>query len=274
MGALDDLILRPPDNPATPYNQGVRNVLHELFVQPVKQAGQALRGQMTEPEAQDFAFNAATNLLSPGGKVLPAMFLGIGARTADRAALSAAQKMAKDGVNRETILANTGWFKGADDKWRFEIADNTATMNSEGLPQFGAKVSEHMQHPELFAAYPDLAQTKVNLNPRRAGGGAYFEKSPNWDETIMVGPSTPEMDRSVMLHELQHAIQKREGFAPGANYHEIGPDKYHRSAGEVEARNVQARRDLGPFGRLTTPPWATEDVPVGQQILRRLMEGQ
>jgi len=63
MGALDDLILRPPDNPATPYNQGVRNVLHELFVQPVKQAGQALRGQMTEPEAQDFAFGAALGLI-------------------------------------------------------------------------------------------------------------------------------------------------------------------------------------------------------------------
>jgi hypothetical protein len=65
VGALDEL-MRPPDNPATPYNQGVRNVLHELLVQPVKQAGQALQGRMTEGEARNFALDAAMGLIPMG----------------------------------------------------------------------------------------------------------------------------------------------------------------------------------------------------------------
>lgn len=58
--------MQPPANPATPYNQGVRSVLHSLFVEPVKQAGDALRGKMTDAEAQDFMFGAAAGLLPMG----------------------------------------------------------------------------------------------------------------------------------------------------------------------------------------------------------------
>ena len=43
---------------------------------------------------------------------------------------------------------------------------------------------------------------------------------------------------------------------------------YKKLAGEVEARNVQARRNFTPSQRRTTPPTDTEDVPRSQQIIR------
>lgn len=44
---------------------------------------------------------------------------------------------------------------------------------------------------------------------------------------------------------------------------------YERTAGEVEARNVQKRMDMTKEERRATPPWETEDVPSVQQILRQ-----
>lgn len=45
-------------------------------------------------------------------------------------------------------------------------------------------------------------------------------------------------------------------------------DMYRRLAGEVEARNVQTRRDMSMPERMALPPWATQDVPDDQQIVR------
>lgn len=46
-------------------------------------------------------------------------------------------------------------------------------------------------------------------------------------------------------------------------------DLYKRSAGEVEARNVQTRLKMTPEQRRATPPWTTQDVPLEQQIVRQ-----
>jgi len=43
---------------------------------------------------------------------------------------------------------------------------------------------------------------------------------------------------------------------------------YYRLGGEVEARNVQNRRDYTPEQRRASPPWTTQDVPDDQQIVR------
>ncbi len=45
-------------------------------------------------------------------------------------------------------------------------------------------------------------------------------------------------------------------------------ESYRRLAGEVEARNVQKRMNMTPEQRRVMPPWATEDIPREQQIVR------
>lgn len=49
---------------------------------------------------------------------------GINARTADSAALRRAEALEKSGTDNETIRQETGWYRGRDGKWRFEIDDS------------------------------------------------------------------------------------------------------------------------------------------------------
>ena len=51
-------------------------------------------------------------------------FGGENARRADLEALDRAQDMERRGVAMETIFQETGWYTGADGKWRFEIDDS------------------------------------------------------------------------------------------------------------------------------------------------------
>lgn len=51
-------------------------------------------------------------------------FGGTNAAQANLQALERAQAMEQQGVDAETIRRDTGWFRGADQKWRFEIDDS------------------------------------------------------------------------------------------------------------------------------------------------------
>lgn len=83
----------PPANPATPsagWNQGVRDTLHGMFVQPIQDAGRAIAGQMTDAEAQNFALEAAAGLI-PLGKAGKAVKEALSSDTASR--MARAQEM-------------------------------------------------------------------------------------------------------------------------------------------------------------------------------------
>ena len=248
------------------------------------------------------------------------MFGGKLAKTADHAALARAEELAAQGAPREQIWNDTGWFQGQDGKWRFEIDDSQAKL----IDPWGANYEKHvrahmpenptpdmpppqamglddyMAHPELERAYwpvrEDAPSVMFGGLPTETTRGAYL---PNLDFVAM-SPSSylfPDGGRSTALHELQHAIQHREGFAPGSSPRAApqwmvdaertrmlaqpegqswdsvstsAPDTsdeairhslYRGIAGEVEARNVQARADFTPEQRRATPPWATQDVP-------------
>lgn len=51
-------------------------------------------------------------------------YAGEKAENADKAALNTAKEMEKNGADAETIRQKTGWFRGADGKWRWEIDDS------------------------------------------------------------------------------------------------------------------------------------------------------
>jgi hypothetical protein len=74
-----------------------------------------------------------------------------------------------------------------------------------------------------------------------------------------------EQGRSNLAHELQHAVQKREGWTAGSA--DPDWDIYKRNAGEVEARNTQKRLQMDALLRRMTTPWSTQDVPFENQLL-------
>jgi hypothetical protein len=165
-----------------------------------------------------------------------AIFAGVAARIADSKKFARAQRLVKSGADARTIWRETGWFQGADRKWRFEIDDRQSRIMPHELREIGnsdhrewrGRVSDLLDHPELFKAYPELADIDLRLRYRRdpsETGSAYFTPSSESGQPAIgveqFGPTYLPMDpdelKKVLLHELQHGTQWREGFAPGGN---------------------------------------------------------
>jgi hypothetical protein len=241
---------------------------------------------VTDPSTAADAFNlvggiagARTPFAEPGAA---GIFGGELARTADRAALTRARQMAQSGAHPTDIWNNTGWFQGADNKWRFEIPDKSARWTAE--PGYGASstttVQDVLKHPELYEAYPDIANMPISRTHPRLGWSGLYTPPSLGEEAIQINRADPSSPRSVLLHELQHAVQEREGFDPGGmpdvnlsdpRYRDVSQaEVYRRGAGETEARAVERRQTWSARQRQEQPPLITQsqDVPILLQILK------
>lgn len=347
--------------------------------------GNALQGQYNQVEINpDGSVNPVNSALiaqalnmagtiGGGGSVVPrpvnslGMFGGVRARTANMENLAIAQSMDAKGIPNDAIIRATGWFKGPDGQWRFEIPDNKASVNTTvaaqgDAPQRQVPLPNILSHAALYEAYPDLANINVAARMTAGEQGGQYTLPRTVGNRLVEGIAaeapTPTDLKSVLLHEAQHAIQQREGFASGSSpelyqqqaeanlalqalswrreiaakkqsnpnlsdrqieklvaedYANMGaadwipppearqialdydtnpnqqlqevvdlyfprgkvsPDSpmqmYRRSAGEVEARNVQGRMDMTARERKQRAPWETQDTPFDAQIARML----
>ena len=66
------------------------------------------------------------------GRGTQLLYAGENARTADLDALTRAAQMETDGADARTIRRETGWFRGMDGKWRFEIDDSGMEYRRDG----------------------------------------------------------------------------------------------------------------------------------------------
>lgn len=141
-------------------------------------------------------------------------FAGRSSATADRSALQQAETLALQGVDNETIRQQTGWYKGMDGKWRYEIDDSQMEISGEIINYMS--LGELMQHEKLFAAYPDLADIDVVFQSLDAGvNGSYHPQFDSINLSYKL-KNDPIGLRDALVHEIQHAIQHREGFTNGA----------------------------------------------------------
>ena len=230
---------------------------------------------------------------------------GLKAETADKSALEKAMELEKDGTDSEKIRKETGWFKGYDGKWRFEIdnselefktdieknraaaielakmkvksaeleekiVNDTATKAEENeyynldekMIEYrkGVKLSDVINHPKLFEAYPQLKNVDVYYEISLVNRGAYSSNG----NVIMLNPMhTIDEQKEAIIHEIQHAIQGIENFANGSNLEywknlgysdEEAMAMYYNTAGEREARDVSARRDYNAEQRKNIRP--------------------
>ena len=230
---------------------------------------------------------------------------GLKAETADKSALEKAMELEKDGTDSEKIRKETGWFKGYDGKWRFEIDDSelefktdieknraaaielakmkaksaeiewkivndTATEAEENeyysldekMVQLRKwqKLSDVINHPKLFKAYPQLKNVNVYYEISSLNRGLYSSKG----NVIRLNPMCPIGEqKEIIIHEIQHAIQRIEDFANGSSLEywenlgysdEEAMAMYYNTAGEREARDVSARRDYNAEQRKNIRP--------------------
>lgn len=224
------------------------------------------------------------------------VFGGARAKTANLEKLELAKKMEGDGYFSSDIWDKTGWFKGTDGGWRFEIPDNAlkveygSNIHPEDLKGSGIEHNlKVIQHDKLFDAYPELLNSIVTVKQGKFGGQfGLLDGNPN----IRITANDLKDVRTIAAHELQHAVQNIEGFSAGATTEVMRrvaemavPKKvwdnltveqkdnviyeaYKRNAGETEARNVQTRLDYTPNERASLPPNYTQDVETGLQSVR------
>ena len=141
-------------------------------------------------------------------------FAGREAVTADRSALQQAEQMQEQGAANETIRLQTGWYKGMDGKWRYEIDDSQMEI-SKTISNY-MRLGDLMQHEKLFAAYPDLADIDVVFQSLDTGvNGSYHPQFDSINLSYKL-KNDPIGLKDALVHEIQHAIQHREGFTNGA----------------------------------------------------------
>ena len=137
----------------------------------------------------------------------------------------------------EEIYKETGWFRGEDGLWRFEIPDNLDAFDLKKIRVPENKyidesvlLSDVYNIPELYEAYPWLAETEIIVaNPERvvspsgqnvlkgAWGFADYDNNQivvNADAYKRLLNNETET-KSNFIHEIQHLIQRHEGFARG-----------------------------------------------------------
>lgn len=143
---------------------------------------------------------------------------GRNAEIANIIALDEAKQMEVDGYNESEIYQQTGWFRGADNMWRFEIDDSTMRYTPERMAQKMVDGAVHLEdvidHPVLFSAYPRLRDVSVTFTPMKPGAEGVYRRAEN---RIYLADSNKNSPESTLVHEIQHAIQALEGFAYGAS---------------------------------------------------------
>lgn len=149
-------------------------------------------------------------------------------RTARMDNLSVARKMEEEKKDAKAIKMATGWERGADGKWRYEMPDAKIkdTMNVGGghivkryeddMLWNGGKLSELIDAPELFKAYPQLKDVRIETDAimnDMPSHGEYDSKT----NTITIHADELKYMNGILNHEIQHAIQDIEGFAKGGS---------------------------------------------------------
>ncbi|EMZ37507.1 hypothetical protein [Helicobacter bilis] len=103
------------------------------------------------------------------------------------------------------------------------------------------KLKEVLQDRELFQAYPELQDLKIQADPLGEDILGTYKKDKKKISLDIDTLKSPQEAKSTLYHEIQHAIQDIEGFAYGEKLEQIAKENYRLRHGEVEARNVENR---------------------------------
>ena len=142
--------------------------------------------------------------------------------------LKVAEEMERGKKDAKAIKLATGWERGADGKWRYEMPDaKIKDMKDIGgghiVKRFDddmlwndGKLADVIDAPGLFEAYPQLKDVRIDTDAimnDMPSNGVYNAKT----NTITIHADELKYMNSILNHEIQHAIQYIEGFAKGGS---------------------------------------------------------
>lgn len=245
--------------------------------------------QGDEKAAMELALTFASGgftrgLLSEKGVQELGMFGGRMAR--NKQGYEIAREAETRGVDPESIRKATGWFRGADREWRFEIDDSlmgwrNKEMVRKAQPEEVFEMRDVIEHSELFKQYPQIAKASVEFVPSKdiQGSSGVVTWFVNADGSVTPFVQVAKLlagtkeGMKVIAHELQHIIQEIEGFARGGSKIVDGK-QYRFLAGEVEARLVEDRMDMSMKAREKFNPLKQMDEPISEQVFKFFNESK
>jgi hypothetical protein len=140
--------------------------------------------------------------------------------------LDVARDMESSKKSDKEIRLATGWERGTDNKWRYEVPDNIPFLK-DTVKTVGVFLSEdkdtnqlsqkanYFLPKELLDLYPQLNDITIKFD--KVGDeseGSYDPTTKTIEVSIGIYPSSTV---SSLIHEVQHAIQEIEGFAEGGS---------------------------------------------------------
>ena len=156
-----------------------------------------------------------------------------------------ANQLEARGVAPLDIKLQTGWERGADGDWKFEIGDarikksafNKVIANNEAIFDDLEAAEENIDqfktefklgdlinsNSEVLKKYPNAKNVKVVFNPltgyEQQGDLAVYDFAKNQIDVYLHGMTVDDINlediESSLNHEIQHFIQMQEGFAVG-----------------------------------------------------------
>lgn len=142
--------------------------------------------------------------------------------------LKVAEKMERGKKDAKAIKLATGWERGADGKWRYEMPDakikdmkdigggNIVKRFDDDMLWNDGKLTNVIDAPGLFEAYPQLKDVRIDTDAimnDMPSNGNYNPKT----NTITIHADELKYMNSILNHEIQHAIQYIEGFGKGGS---------------------------------------------------------
>lgn len=154
------------------------------------------------------------------GRGVQLLYAGENARTADLNALTRASAMEASGADAQTIRRETGWFRGMDGKWRFEIDDSGMEYRRDG----DARLMEESSYRRLQELTDKWARNAENrgepLTAEEAAEserleGEYYDRA--WAEKYELADFLRHSDLFEAYPALRHTSVVFKETMPGVN---------------------------------------------------------
>lgn len=161
--------------------------------------------------------------------------------------LKVAEEMERGKKDAKAIKLATGWERGADGKWRYEMPDakikdtidvgggNIVKRFEEDMLWTDGKLEDAVDAPKLFEAYPQLKNIKIHTDAVMNDMPSNGEYNPQ-TKTITIHADELKYLNSILNHEIQHVIQREEGFAHGGTPEQVERD-FNAAKAEWKARS-------------------------------------
>lgn len=165
--------------------------------------------------------------------------------------LKVAEKMERGKMDAKAIKLATGWERGADGKWRYEMPDakikdmkdigggNIVKRFDDDMLWNDGNLADVIDAPKLFEAYPQLKNVRIDTDAIMNDMPSNGEYNPKTN-TITIHADELKYMNSILNHEIQHAIQFIEGFATGGNEDSVRSRIEDRMQKIEDAANVAA----------------------------------